>query len=137
MDVLPDLTEADLGRLGVALGSRKRMMKAIADFDSTSLLGGSSGSSAASAAAAVERRPLTIMFCDFKGSTVTAQLDVEEWRDILAAYVDEASGAVGRFGGSVLQALSDGLMAAFGYQQAQENDAERAVRAALAIQRAI
>ncbi len=137
MDVLPDLTEADLKGLGVALGSRKRMMKAIADFDSTSLPGGSSGSSAASAAAAVERRPLTILFCDFEGSTVAAQLDVEEWRDILAGYVDEASEAVGRFGGSVLQALSDGLMAAFGYHQAQESDAERAVRAALAIQRAI
>src|SRR5208337_4731537 len=78
------------------------------------------------------------MFCDLVGSTALAsRLDAEDWRSLVNAYLDEASGAVTRFGGHVLKQLGDGLMALFGYPQAQENDAERAVRAALAIQRAL
>ena len=78
------------------------------------------------------------MFCDLVGSTALAsRLDAEDWRSLVNAYLDEASGAVTRLGGHVLKRLGDGLMALFGYPQAQENDAERAVRAALAIQRAL
>jgi class 3 adenylate cyclase/tetratricopeptide (TPR) repeat protein len=78
------------------------------------------------------------MFCDLVGSTsLAAQLDAEDWRDLANAYLDEASKAVNTFGGHVLKKLGDGLMALFGYPQAQENDAERALRAALAIQRAL
>ena len=85
-----------------------------------------------------ERRPITVMFCDLVGSTALAsRLDAEDWRSLVNAYLDEASGAVNRLGGHVLKRLGDGLMALFGYPQAQENDAERAVRAALAIQRAL
>jgi class 3 adenylate cyclase len=78
------------------------------------------------------------MFCDLVGSTsLAARLDAEDWRNLVGAYLDEASNAVTGVGGHVLKKLGDGLMALFGYPQAQENDAERAVRAALAIQRAL
>jgi class 3 adenylate cyclase len=78
------------------------------------------------------------MFCDLVGSTALAgKLDPEDWRNLVNAYLDDASAAVTGFGGRVLKKLGDGLMALFGYPQAQENDAERAVRAALAIQRAL
>ena len=88
--------------------------------------------------ASAERRPITVMFCDLVGSTsLAAKLDAEDWRNLVNAYLDEASAAVTDLGGHVLKKLGDGLMALFGYPQAQENDAERAVRAALAIQRAL
>ena len=78
------------------------------------------------------------MFCDLVGSTsLAAKLDAEDWRNLVNAYLDQASTAVTDLGGHVLKKLGDGLMALFGYPQAQENDAERAVRAALAIQRAL
>ena len=78
------------------------------------------------------------MFCDLVGSTsLAARLDAEDWRNLVGAYLDEASTAVTGLGGHVLKKLGDGLMALFGYPQAQENDAERALRAALAIQRAL
>ena len=91
-----------------------------------------------SAEAAGERRYLTVMFCDLVGSTgISARLDAEEWRDLVGAYLDAASAAVTEMGGHVAKKLGDGLMSLFGYPVAQENDAERAVRAALAIQRAL
>ena len=75
------------------------------------------------------------MFCDLVGSTaISAALDAEDWRNLVNAYLDEATKAVTGLGGHVLKRLGDGLMALFGYPKAQENDAERAVRAALAIQ---
>jgi class 3 adenylate cyclase len=67
------------------------------------------------------------LFYDLVGSTgLAAELDAEDWRELVSAYVDQASAAVARFGGHVLQRFGDGLMAVFGYPQAQENDAERA-----------
>ena len=78
------------------------------------------------------------MFCDLVGSTsISAGLDAEEWRDLVGAYLDAASAAVTEMGGHVAKKLGDGLMALFGYPVAQENDAERAARAALSIQRAL
>jgi class 3 adenylate cyclase len=78
------------------------------------------------------------MFCDLVDSTgIAAKLDAEEWRDLVGAYLDAASGAVVEMGGKVAKKLGDGLMALFGYPVARENDAERAARAALSIQRAL
>ena len=78
------------------------------------------------------------MFCDLVGSTsIAARLDAEEWRDLVSAYVDAASAAVKEMGGYVAKKLGDGLMALFGYPVAQENDGERAARAALSIQRTL
>ena len=144
-NVLPDLVEADLEKIGVPLGHRKRLMRAIAVLSA----GGTPPSAAKPASAQpspspptsgteAERRPITVMFCDLAGSTsLAAKLDAEDWRTLVGAYHDEASAAVTGLGGHVLKKLGDGLMALFGYPQAQENDAERAVRAALAIQRAL
>ena len=138
LDVLPDLTEADLRRLGLPLGPRRRLTAAIAELERANAARGPSGArpTLATLAAAVERRPLTIMFCDFEAPAAAAQFDVEDWNDILGPYLAEAREAVSRFEGRLLPGAADGLMATFGYRQAQENDAERAVRAALAIQQA-
>jgi len=85
-----------------------------------------------------ERRHITVMFCDLVGSTgISAGLDAEDWRDLLRTYLDAASAAVTEMGGHVARKLGDGLMAIFGYPVAQENDAERAARAALSIQSAL
>src|SRR5271167_2408426 len=142
-DVLPRLTADDLKEIGVSpVGDRRRLLDAIAS------LAGAAPADAARRAPesaqpkspqlAAERRPITVMFCDLVGSTsLAARLDAEDWRNLVNAYLDDASAAVTGLGGHVLKKLGDGLMALFGYPQAQENDAERAVRAALAIQRAL
>jgi class 3 adenylate cyclase len=78
------------------------------------------------------------MFCDLVDSTgIAAKLDAEEWRDLVGSYLDAASAGITEMGGKVAKKLGDGLMALFGYPMAQENDAERAVRATLSIQRAL
>ena len=143
-DVLPELTEADLEKIGVPLGSRKRLMRAIGNLASIGAPPPAPKSAPAApppsptSRAEAERRPITVMFCDLVGSTsLAAKLDAEDWRNLVGTYLDEASNAVTGLGGHVLKKLGDGLMALFGYPQAQENDAERAVRAALAIQRAL
>src|SRR5262249_6488657 len=148
--VLPSLTHENLKELGVtALGHRLKLLDAIAALQAeggvkvsspaAAPAGQSVTPSAASVAqAAGERRYLTVMFCDLVGSTnISAGLDAEEWRDLVGAYLDAASAAVTELGGHVAKKLGDGLMALFGYPVAQENDAERAARAALSIQRAL
>jgi class 3 adenylate cyclase/tetratricopeptide (TPR) repeat protein len=81
-----------------------------------------------------ERRHLTVLFCDLVGSTgIAAQLDPEEWRQMMADYHRTAGEAITRFGGHVAKYLGDGVMAFFGYPEAHDNDAERATRAGLAI----
>jgi class 3 adenylate cyclase len=85
-----------------------------------------------------ERRHLTVLFCDLVNSTsLAAQLDPEEWREIVAGYHRAAAQAIERFGGHVAQYLGDGVMAFFGYPEAHDNDAERAARAGLAMLDAI
>jgi hypothetical protein len=136
--VLRDLVEADLEKIGVPLGHRKRLLKAIAALGTGETAVKPPGPAPASSPATAERRPITVMFCDLVGSTsMAAKLDAEDWRTLVNTYLDEASAAVTGLGGHVLKKLGDGLMALFGYPHAQENDAERAVRAALAIQRAL
>src|SRR6516164_6004576 len=81
-----------------------------------------------------ERRHLTVLFCDLVGSTeIAARLDPEEWREVVASYHRAAAEAITRFGGYVAQYLGDGVMAYFGWPEAHDNEAERAVRAGLAI----
>ena len=145
--VLPGLTAEDLKELGVAaLGHRRKLLDAIAALrDDASPQVPSPARSSAPTATAVpvaeavgERRHVTVMFCDLVGSTsISARLDAEEWRDLVGSYLDAASEAVTEMGGYVAKKLGDGLMALFGYPAAQENDAERAARAALSIQVAL
>ena len=142
-DLLPRLTVDDLKDIGVSVvGDRRRLLDAIAVIAGAGRPADVPASPTKSAPSkgrqAAERRPITVMFCDLVGSTsLAAKLDAEDWRNLVNAYLDEASAAVTGLGGHVLKKLGDGLMALFGYPQAQENDAERAVRAALAIQRAL
>ena len=153
-DLLPSLTAEDLRDLGVTIvGHRRKLLDAIAALAAASrpaappVVAGPSATLPALAASSppqrgsgadAERRPITVIFCDLVGSTsLAAKLDAEDWRSLVNTYLDEASIAVNRLGGHVLKRLGDGLMALFGYPHAQENDAERAVRAALAIQRAL
>jgi class 3 adenylate cyclase len=132
----------------VSLGHRRQLLREFANLDKTAAAPPSAPSVTAPPVAAPtvapqpeatgERRHVTVMFCDLLDSTgIAAKLDAEEWRDLVGAYVDAASTAVSEMGGKVAKKLGDGLMALFGYPVAQENDAERAVRAALSIQRAL
>jgi class 3 adenylate cyclase len=143
-DVLPQLTSDDLKDIGVtAVGDRRRLFAAIAALATPRSSEAIAPQPppvlpAKAPEVSAERRPITVMFCDLVGSTsLAAKLDAEDWRNLVNAYLDEASKAVTELGGHVLKKLGDGLMALFGYPQAQENDAERAVRAALAIHRAL
>ena len=138
-DVLPRLTADDLKDVGVsAVGDRRRLLDAIAALAEEIPGSQSKSTPPPGPQVSAERRPITVMFCDLVGSTgLAAQLDAEDWRDLVSEYLNRASAEVAGFGGHVLKRLGDGLMALFGYPQAQENDAERAVRAALAIQRAL
>src|SRR5215469_662528 len=161
--ILGDLTDQHLKDLGVAsLGHRLKILRAIAELDRQEATAAPPAAARAPPSgpaprspsptpvaapppttprpqeAAGERRYLTVMFCDLVGSTgIAAKLDAEEWLDLVNAYLDDASAAVTEMGGHVAKKLGDGLMALFGYPLAHENDAERAARAALSIQRAL
>jgi hypothetical protein len=126
--VLPELTDQDLKDLGVVLGDRRKILRAIAALTNTPaapsasssapkqspVAGASPPAPLAAADAAGERRYLTVMFCDLVGSTaISAQLDAEEWRDLVGAYLDAASAAVAEMGGHVAKKLGDGLMCLF------------------------
>ena len=88
--------------------------------------------------AAAERRQLTVMFCDVVGSTaVSSLLDPEEMRELIRAYQHACTAVILRFEGHVAQYLGDGLLVYFGYPQAHEDDAERAVRAGLELIQAV
>jgi class 3 adenylate cyclase len=139
-EVLPALTDADLEKLGVLLGHRKRLLKAIAELGAsaaaaTSLLEApvevSPGTRRASQA---ERRQLTVLFRDLVGSTeLAARLDPEDLRAVMSAYHRTTAAVVERFAGHVDRYLGDGVLAYFGWPRAHEDDAERAVRAGLAL----
>src|SRR5271157_5460561 len=139
-EVLFELTDADLEKFGVPFGHRKRLLKAIAKLGTAAprLPEEPPAPPQPPPQSGAERRHLAVLFCDLVGSTgISAALDAEDWRDLVGGYLDAASEAVAQLGGHVAKKLGDGLMALFGYPQAQENDAERAVRAALAIQLAL
>ncbi|HEY4044779.1 MAG TPA: adenylate/guanylate cyclase domain-containing protein [Rhodopila sp.] len=124
LEALPRLSEDDLSKLGLTIGLRLRLQNAIA-----------AGLRPPDVAAAKpERRQLTILFSDLIASTeLSGRLDPEEMRTVLQAYRGCCSAAVGRYGGHIAKFVGDGVLAYFCYPQAHEDDAERAVRAALDI----
>jgi class 3 adenylate cyclase/predicted ATPase len=130
--VLRDLTDQDLKELGVSLGHRRKMLRAIAELAGvapTSLLPALAEPKPQDTA---ERRQVTVMFCDLVGSTaLSARMDPEDLREVVSTYHKCAAEIVRRFGGFVSQYLGDGVLVYFGYPQAHEDDAERAVRAGL------
>jgi class 3 adenylate cyclase/predicted ATPase len=144
-DVLSELTEADLERLGVAsLGHRKRLLRVIAALaDRTAPKAGppperTAAPTLTAAHPGAERRQLTVMFVDLVGSTaLSTKLDPEELADVLCSYQNIVAGGVVRFGGYVAKFMGDGLLAYFGWPRAHEDAAERAIRAGLTIAEAV
>ena len=136
-DILTDLDERDLENLGVSLGHRKKLLKALLAEQDPSLATRTNRASeiqrlAASAAVKPERRHLTVMFCDLVGSTaLSAQLDPEDLREILHAFQRCCSDSIRQYGGHIARFLGDGVLAYFGFPQAREGDAEGAVNAGL------
>jgi class 3 adenylate cyclase len=136
-DILRDLTDADLKELGLNLGDRKRLLKAIATLDAVPTQDRSEPVEQTTTPALpreAERRQLTVMFVDLVGSTALAQrLDPEEMREVLRSYQNAAAGEITRYEGHVAKFMGDGVLAYFGYPRAHEEEAERAVRAGLAL----
>jgi class 3 adenylate cyclase/predicted ATPase len=133
--VLPDLTDQHLKDLGIALGDRLKMLRAIREL-----------SSAVSAPRqpepqpqdTAERRQVTVMFSDLVGSTaLSARMDPEDLREVISAYQRCVAETVQRFGGFVAKYMGDGVLVYFGYPQAHEDDADRAVRAGLELVAAV
>jgi class 3 adenylate cyclase/tetratricopeptide (TPR) repeat protein len=155
LDILPDLDDHDLEQLGLSLGNRRRLLKAIAarntkavpisSADKASLLDKSSSAAPLSSdekssaaeelgSADAERRQVTVMFADMVGSTaLSAELDPELLGSLIRRYQDAVAGAIGRYGGFVAKFMGDGVLAYFGFPRAFEDAAERAVRAAIGI----
>src|ERR1700751_1167614 len=139
--VLPDLTDQDLEKLGVLLGHRRKLLRAIAEAQGRSAPAAAAASAAPVAPSpldAAERRQLTVMFCDLVGSTaLSTQLDPEDLRKIIGAYHRTCAAVVEQNGGFVAKYMGDGVLVYFGYPQAHEHDAEHAVHAALALVAAV
>src|SRR6516164_5917469 len=133
--VLPDLTEEHLREIGVPLGARIKILKAIAALNerTETFVPISIGRSERPVETA-ERRQLTVMFSDLVGSTAMAgTMDPEDLREVLSAYQKCAAETVRRFDGCISRYMGDGVLVYFGYPQAHEDDAERAVRAGLTL----
>src|SRR5262245_10543413 len=142
-DVVPELTEGDLEKLGMQLGDRKRVIKAI-----KAMAGGSPSAlitseeseppSNSSPITGAERRHLTVMICDLVGSTaLSARLDPEEMGAVIDAFQSACARITRAFDGFLVDFQGDGILAYFGYPRAHEDDAERTVRAGLEIAAAV
>jgi class 3 adenylate cyclase len=138
--VLPNLTAEDLRDLGVgSIGHRRKLLDAIA------LLRADGGAKAEAPSAppkpaqdTAERRQVTVMFSDLVGSTaLSARMDPEDLREVISAYQKSVAETVQRFGGFVAKYMGDGVLVYFGYPEAHEDDAERAVRAGLELIQAV
>ena len=142
--ILPDLTDQDLEKIGVAsLGHRRLLLRAIAELKIVDK-GTTTPDTAASAPPAsarmdtAERRQVTVMFNDLVGSTaLAARMDPEDLREVISAYQKCVAETVRRFDGFVAKYMGDGVLVYFGYPQAHEDDAERAVRAGLELIEAV
>src|SRR5215472_3938347 len=135
-EILPELSEQDLEKLGVSLGHRKKLIKAISEARSTSLQSSrrlvEAESPARTANARAERRHLTVLLCDLVGSTaLSARLDPEDLRRILHEFQRSCCDVIRRYEGHIARFMGDGVLAYFGFPRAHEDDAERAVKAAL------
>ena len=138
VSVLPDLTDQDLEKLGVLLGDRRKILRAIRELARPVSTSAQDPVPARLARDEAERRQLTVMFCDLVGSTaLSAKLDPEDLREIVGAYHRSCTAIVERNGGYVAKYMGDGVLAYFGYPQAHEHDAERAVHTGLGLAEAV
>ena len=135
-EVLPELSEEDLKELGLTLGHRRRLLKAIAALPRQPQPSPSSALPRGKSDA--ERRQLTLMFVDLVDSTILShRLDPEELSEVIGGYQKAVTGEVSAFEAHVAKFMGDGVLVYFGYPHAHEDDAERAVRAGLAIVEAV
>ncbi len=119
--VLPDLSEADFEKIGIPMGPRKKMLRAIEELNVAAQGTESTVETRVgrAASAEAERRQLTVMFCDLVGSTALSQrLDPEDLRDVLRAYQKTCAEAIERYDGHIAKYIGDGLLVYFGYPQA-------------------
>ena len=144
IDLLNELTDQDFDRLGVSLGHRRRMLRAIRELNASPTEAVTKPRASVPTASEpapedrAERRQVTVMFSDLVGSTaLSARMDPEDLREVISAYQKCVAETVGRFGGFVAKYMGDGVLIYFGYPQAHEDDAERAVRAGLELVAAV
>ncbi|MDP6951316.1 MAG: adenylate/guanylate cyclase domain-containing protein [Alphaproteobacteria bacterium] len=131
---LRELDDADLKELGLPLGPRRKILRAIATPAEPAPAAGLDMPRPAHLARPAERRQITVMFCDLVGSTRLSQsLDPEALREVMQAYRSACNRVIANYDGHVAQYLGDGIMVYFGWPQAHEDDAQRAVQAALDI----
>jgi class 3 adenylate cyclase/predicted ATPase len=137
--ILPHLTDQDLKELGVkSLGHRRQLLLAIAEISSVQKDITSPPSAPIAPHETAERRQVTVMFSDLVGSTaLSARMDPEDLREVISAYQKCVADNVKRFGGFVAKYMGDGVLIYFGYPQAHEDDADRAVRAGLELVAAV
>ena len=136
-DVLRDLTDEHLRELGLPLGARLKLLRAVAALR-TGQTPVSPEITTPAGRTDAERRQVTVMFSDLVGSTaLSARMDPEDLREVISAYQKSVAEAVQRFGGFVAKYMGDGVLIYFGYPQAHEDDAERAVRAGLELVTAV
>lgn len=132
-DIILSLVEADFEKLGVSMGDRKRLVRAISELQATAEASAATGPARPEAPAS-ELRQLTIMFCDLVDATALCErLTPEQWREVVLAYQQEASAIIERHGGAIAQYLGDGLLVYFGHPQAYEDTVERALLAGLSL----
>jgi len=132
-EVLADLTDDELRQIGIPLGHRKKLLKAIAALEPQRAAVALPAAREAASEDRADRRQVTVAFIDLVGSTpLSARLDPEELGAVLRTYHQRCVEAIERFDGHVAERRGDGVLALFGYPRAHEDDAERAVRAALA-----
>ena len=139
VSVLRHLTDQDLKDIGVPLGHRRKMLAAIGELGRVALAAPEPApGTEPKTQDAAERRQVTVMLSDLVGSTVlSARMDPEDLREVISAYQKCVAETVQRFGGSVAKYMGDGVLVYFGYPQAHEDDAERAVRAGLELVAAV
>ena len=139
VSVLRHLTDQDLKDIGVALGHRRKILAAIAEFAGAApAVSKPVLASEPKARDSAERRQVTVIFSDLVGSTaLSARMDPEDLREVISAYQKCVAETVQRFGGFVAKYMGDGVLVYFGYPQAHEDDAERAVRAGLELVAAV
>src|ERR1700756_754231 len=134
LSVLRDLTDQDLKDLGVLLGHRRKILRTIAELEDGARFKSAVRVAEPTRTDQAERRHLTGMFCDLVGSTsLAARLDPEDMRALIGAYHTCITEVVRRYQGKIARYMGDGALVYFGYPQAHEDDAEQAVRAALAL----
>jgi class 3 adenylate cyclase len=131
VSVLPHLTDQDLMDIGVLLGHRRKMLAAIAKLVGAVETPPQPAPTERKVRDTAERRQVTVLFSDLVGSTARFPPAWEDLREVISAYQKTVAETVQRFGGFVAKFMGDGVLVYFGYPQAHEDDAERAVRAGL------